>query len=149
MQAQRPGALLLAALLLAGACGGDDDGLATGPSTEPPPPERTVKASPSFQEDIVEIIQRRGCMATGCHGTGAGTLTLADTATSYANLVNVGSACNGLIRVVPSKPDSSYLVMKVEGTQPCGSRMPLGDLPLDSIDIQNIRNWVQEDAFNN
>ena len=88
-------------------------------------------------------------MAVGCHGTGAGTLTLADTATSYANLVNVVGACSGMIRVVPSRPDSSVLVMKAEGTQACGSRMPLGDQPLDSIDMANIRNWVTQNAFNN
>ncbi len=88
-------------------------------------------------------------MAVGCHGTGAGTLTLADTATSYANLVNVVGACNAMIRVVPGDADNSVLVRKAEGTQVCGARMPLGDLPLDSIDQANIRNWVTQNAFNN
>ena len=53
------------------------------------------------------------------------------------------------MRVIPANADSSYLVMKVEGTQPCGARMPLGDQPLDTIDMQNIRNWVTENALNN
>ena len=130
-------------------CGEASPTTSAPPPPAPPPAPRTVLLSPTFGGHIVEIFQRRGCMATGCHGTGAGALTLADTATSYANLVDVVGACNGMIRVIPGDPDNSVLVQKVEGTQVCGARMPLGDVPLDSIDIANIRNWVTQDAFNN
>ena len=142
-----PFSIAVSISLLAG-CGGSDP-VSSQPGTPPPTVQRTVKISPSFAADIVEIIERRGCTAVGCHGTGAGTLTLGDTATSYQNMVGVVGACNGMIRVIPGNPDSSVLVMKSEGTQVCGSRMPLGDLPLDSIDQANIRNWVAQNAFNN
>ena len=144
----RQAAALPLGMLLFAACGGDGP-TTTTPPPPPPPPARTVLLSPSFAANIVEIFERRGCMAVGCHGTGAGTLTLADTATSYANLVDVVGACNGMVRVIPGNADRSVLVMKAEGTQACGSQMPLGDLPLDSIDMANIRNWVATNAFNN
>ncbi len=140
--------LLIAIGVALAGCGGDGP-TSSAPTTLPPAPLRVVLASPSFAANIVEIFQRRGCMAVGCHGTGAGTLTLADTATSYANLVNVIGACDRRIRVIPGDADNSVLVMKAEGTQVCGARMPLGDLPLDSIDQANIRNWVAQDAINN
>lgn len=84
-----------------------------------------------------------------CHGGGAGGLALNDTATSYNNLVNVVSGCNGLIRVIPGDAVNSYLLSKLDGTQACGVQMPRGDVPLDSIDFNNIRNWIIENALNN
>jgi len=108
-----------------------------------------VKLSPSFEADIVEIFDRRGCTMSSCHGGGAGGMALSDTATSYASLVNVVSGCNGLIRVIPGDAVNSYLVMKLDGTQACGERMPRGDQPLDSIDFNNIRNWIVQNALNN
>lgn len=54
-----------------------------------------------------------------------------------------------MVRVIPDDPLNSVLVMKAEGTQVCGARMPLGFEPLDSIDTANIRNWVTQNAFNN
>jgi hypothetical protein len=145
-------ALSIVLPVLLAACVSDGEGTPTGPNGEPPAEvERTVKISPSFSADIVEIFERRGCNIDGCHGTGtgAGTLLLTDTATAYAGLVDVLSGCNGIIRVIPGDADNSYLVMKVEGTHTCGGRMPPNDNPLDSIDQANIRNWVTEGAFNN
>lgn len=142
--------LSIALPILLAACGGDGEGTPTGPNGEPPAEaQRVVLLSPSFSTDIVEIFERRGCNIDGCHGTGAGTLFLTDTATAYASLVDIRSGCNGLIRVIPGDADNSVLVMKVEGTHQCGGRMPLNDNPLDSIDQANIRNWVTQDAFNN
>jgi hypothetical protein len=39
-------------------------------------------------------------------------------------------------------------VDKLEGTAP-GQRMPQGGVPLDSIDMQNIINWINQGAANN
>lgn len=150
---RRPGSgpMVLALSLALAACGGSEDGPTAPDDGGPPEDTRVVKASPSFADDIMEIVERRGCAQIGCHGNGstAGALSLDGTATAYDQLVNVVSGCQGLIRVVPGDPDDSYLVMKVEGTHTCGARMPLGDQPLDSIDQKNIRNWVLQNALNN
>jgi len=53
------------------------------------------------------------------------------------------------IRVVPGDVTASYLMRRVDGTQAVGSRMPLGGLPLDSIDVANLRNWIQQGARRN
>lgn len=46
------------------------------------------------------------------------------------------------------RPESSYLVAKVLGTQTSGSRMPLGS-SLEEAQIEAIRRWVLEGAANN
>lgn len=136
-----------------GACGSDTGSPTSLPQEPPPLPERVVKLSPTFAADIVEIFDRRGCTASTCHGGGAGSgaggMALSDTATSYASLVNVVSGCNGLVRVIPSDTVNSYLLMKLRTAPECGVPMPLGDEPLDSIDYNNIRNWILQSALNN
>ena len=54
----------------------------------------------------------------------------------------------GKIRVIPGNAQDSYLVIKIEGRQGVGSRMPVGGA-LDAVDITNIRNWINEGAKNN
>ena len=49
----------------------------------------------------------------------------------------------------PGDPDNSYLVIKNEGRQSVGSRMPLGGAAQDEIDQANIRNWIAQGALNN
>lgn len=110
---------------------------------------RSVKANPSFSRDIFEIFGRKGCTASGCHGGGAGGLTLADAGGSHAALVNVASNGTGEILVIPNDAANSYLVKKLEGTAGAGSRMPVGGSPLDSIDMTNIKNWINQGAANN
>jgi hypothetical protein len=132
----------VALLLALAACGDDSVG----------PPERVVKAQPSFATDIIEIFQRRGCSASDCHGAmgGRAGLELVGTAAAdYAQLVNVGAALEAFDRVVPGNADDSYLVIKVEGRQGIGQRMPIDGAPLDDIDLTNIRNWVENGAPNN
>ena len=142
----------LSVVIFFGACG-SEPGTTTAPQEEQPEPERVVKLSPSFAADIVEIFDRRGCAASTCHGggpgRGAGGMALSDTATAYASLVNVLSGCNGLVRVIPRDAANSYLLEKLQATPACGLLMPLGDEPLDSIDFNNIRNWIIENALSN
>jgi len=144
-------AYLTAALMLA-ACGdsdsptapvddGDDDGV--GGDT------RSIKADPSFSQDVFEILTRRGCTASSCHGGGAGGLTMTSASGAYAALVGVASNGTGEIRVIPSDAENSYLVKKLEGRQGVGSRMPLGGSPLDNIDLTNLKNWINQGAKNN
>ena len=63
--------LLLCSFLAA--CGGSDP---VGPGGDTGGDIRTIKATPAFAADIVEIFIRRGCTAGSCHGGGAGSLTL-------------------------------------------------------------------------
>jgi hypothetical protein len=39
-------------------------------------------------------------------------------------------------------------VIKLEGRQTVGGRMPQTGSPLDSIDLTNVRNWISQGALN-
>jgi hypothetical protein len=113
---------------------------------------RVILAAPSFATDINEIIQRRGCSASSCHGGPGGKAGLqfsSDAAANYLQLVNVQATSENFLRVAPSDPDNSYIVIKVEGRQLVGQRMPRGQSALDNIDLTNIRNWIGNGAPNN
>jgi len=107
--------------------------------------------APSFSAVVNEIFVRRGCAANSCHGRGAGDLTLStNSATSYAELVDVQATAEPtLIRVLPGDADNSYLVIKLEGRQSSGGRMPIGGAPLGAADLANIKNWINAGAPNN
>lgn len=127
-----------------GGNGGDDPGGGTGGGDT-----RTIKDNPSFSSDVMEIFDRRGCTASGCHGTGEGGLTMTNASTTYGNLVDVASPISGEIRVIPGNAQDSYLVKKLEGRAAFGAQMPLGGSPLDNIDLTNVRNWIGQGAQNN
>lgn len=78
-------------------------------------------------------------------------MTLSSTAaTSYANLVNVSSTGEPtLVRVLPNDANNSYLVIKLEGRQSSGGRMPLGGARLSAADLADIKNWINAGAQNN
>lgn len=137
--------MLIAALLAA--CGGSDDTM-TGPDGDD---DRQLLADPSFSDDIQEIIERRGCAASQCHGTGEGGMTLSASANAnYEAWVGVDATSEpAFLRVDPGDPDNSYVVIKLEGRQNVGDRMPLGAPPLDDIDLGNIRNWIAAGALQN
>lgn len=124
----------------------------TGPSGNGDGPERMrdVLQTPSFSVNIQEIIVRNGCTDSGCHGIGQAGLWLGpDPDVNYANLVNVTAQSERqFLRIEPFDPTNSYVVIKLEGRQQVGGEMPPG-LPLDSIDLTNIRNWVTTGAPNN
>jgi len=69
---------------------------------------------------------------------------------SYANLVSVTSTQEpAKTRVIPNDATDSYLVVKLEGRQTNGGRMPLGGSALNANSIQNIKNWIDKGAKNN
>lgn len=72
-------------------------------------------------------------------------------ANAHANLVNrAATGAPNETRVIPGNAAGSYLVKKLEGAAGIvGARMPLGGSPLDSIDMNNIRNWINQGAKNN
>lgn len=118
------------------------------------PVVRTVNVPvtvPAYSD--VQSVWSTNTLCTGCHGTSGG-LSLAQ-GSSYAALVNVNNnnaACNTLKRVLPSDPDNSALVRKLEGTT-CGNRMPRG---ANAAHFDNnpgqlilIRSWILGGALNN
>jgi hypothetical protein len=136
-----PGAFLaVLAIVFLSHCSSD-----SSTTTEPPP---SVKDDPSFAADIQSIFTNN-CISSGCHNAGvAGGLVLLE-GQSYSNLVNVASNQEpGKTRAIPNDSANSYLVIKLEGRQTSGSRMPLGGT-LDSNSIQNIKNWVDKGAKDN
>jgi len=133
------------------ACGGSDGPTDPGNDDDGGGTTRQIKTNPAFAADIQEIFQRRGCTASGCHGGGAGGMTLGGSASAdYGMLVGVASSSESSFqRVAPNDAVNSYLVMKLEGRQSVGSRMPLGGSPLDNTDLTNIKNWIDTGAPNN
>lgn len=69
---------------------------------------------------------------------------------SYSNIVNVSSTEDlTRKRVLPFDADDSFLVIKVEGRQSVGARMPASKDRLSDTQIQNIKNWINKGAKDN
>ena len=85
-----------------------------------------------------------------CHtGVGAvlpGVLNLTDADASFMSLVNQPAIQEAFMRVAPTDPDNSYLIIKLEGNQVVGTPMPppAGGLPQADIDV--IRLWITNGA---
>jgi hypothetical protein len=133
-------ALAALTVLLVFGCGGDN-------GTSPQPPT-TVKEDPSFSADIQPIFTS-SCVSSGCHGAAASAGLVLLQGQSYGSLVNVDSSQdNTKKRVLPGDADNSYIVIKLEGRQSIGARMPLGG-SLGANSIQNVKNWIGKGAKNN
>lgn len=144
---------VLALLLITAFAACSDSG--TGPDDNPSDggsnggDTRQIVADPSFASVVQEIFNRKGCASGSCHGSaGAAGLSLTS-GNSYANLVNVTATQADVFRVIPGNANGSYLVIKLEGRQTIGGRMPLGGSALDNIDLSNIKNWINQGAKNN
>lgn len=109
----------------------------------------TVKEDPSFASDIQPIFSAN-CALASCHAAPGQHGLILTAGQSYALLVNVNSVeVPAFMRVRPSLPDSSYVVIKIEGRQTVGVRMPATGTPLSATNIQLIRNWISKGAQNN
>lgn len=148
MQISRIGYAVLIALALGTV--GCDEALSdlTGPT---PDLEPTFS---SIQQQIFSNGDSSGRPAcTNCHnaiGSRFNGLDLSPTV-SYNNLVNVASRFKaGAVRVIPSNPESSYLIHKLEGRSTiAGVRMPLNGPYLQPGQILVIRRWIEIGAPNN
>ena len=133
----RAGTAFLVAAALYG-CAGDG-----------PPPQSAGGAFDQIQTEIFN----QNCLGAGCHNAQfqAGGLNLTAGA-SYDQLVDVLSVnpvaqSQGLLRVDPFDPDSSFLVIKLTGPgEGEGTRMPQGEDPLPQSDIDMIRSWILDGA---
>jgi hypothetical protein len=102
-----------------------------------------------FAAEIAPVLEKQ---CASCHQTGteSGNISLLP-ANAAAQLVNAASVeAPDLMRVVPGKPDDSYLIMKLEGTHVPrggnGAQMPFGAAPLPQATIDKFRKWIAEGA---
>lgn len=107
------------------------------------------RSNPLFATDIQEIFGRRGCTSGGCHGSAQSAGLDLRTGSSHANLVGVAATSESVVRVIAGNGDGSYLVIKLEGRQNVGARMPRGGAALNAVDLANIKNWINQGANNN
>lgn len=133
----------VSAMMLAVASGCATDDFPTAP------PGGGGGTAVSFSTDIQEIFDRRGCSVASCHGSSQSAGLDLRMGNAHASLVNVMSSQIAIVLVVPNKADSSFLVHKLEGTQSFGSQMPLGAAALNSVDLQNIKDWINDGAPDN
>ena len=124
--------------------GPDDGGNGNGNGTT-----RQIVADPSFASVIQEIFNRKGCAGGSCHGSAAQAGLNLSSGNAYANLVGVQATQAAVNRVIPGNANDSYLIVKVEGRQTVGLRMPSGGSNLDNIDLTNLKNWINQGAKNN
>jgi len=116
----------------------------------------TPNLAPTFATIQIEIFEkgdstgRPAC--TNCHTangrTPAGGLNLTHDV-AYEMIVNVPSRAKaGATRVIPSDPDSSYLIQKLEGTPGIvGQRMPFNGGPyLTDGQMLFLRRWIANGA---
>jgi hypothetical protein len=112
-----------------------------------------VSSTPiSFGTSVVTVFT---ASCAGCHPPNQSLDLTASQA--FSNIVGVNSAqLPALKRVRPFRPDSSYLIHKIQGTQSTvgggGARMPLGCAGagcLSNTVINTIRNWILQGALNN
>ena len=108
----------------------------------------TTPTSGATLDAIQAAVFTPSCATAGCHtGEDPPEDLRLDEGFSFANLVDVPSnEVPELLRVEPGDPDNSYLVQKIEGTAAEGARMPLGAPALDQELINDIREWITNDA---
>lgn len=113
-----------------------------------------VTTGVSYASSIRNVLNS-SCTGIGCHSGSAPEEGLnLSSSVSYANLFDVASTqVATLKRVRAFRPDSSYLVHKLQGTQSSvggtGVRMPRLASPLPNSTIDIIRNWILQGALNN
>jgi hypothetical protein len=142
------GSLALAGALFSG-CENVD------PTLGPSRPQPNVPIS--LHRDVQPILTTN-CAIPGCHDSATRQQNLVLESGNLYNpatgLVNVSSLeAPGRLRVAPGRPELSYMINKLEGTQNQaggkGDRMPRGGPYLSGDTIQVIKDWINEGARNN
>jgi mono/diheme cytochrome c family protein len=117
--------------------------------TSPDVAQQPVQTASFYQSDIAPLLTSS---CASCHLTGAeaGNMSLVP-GKAIAALVGVKAVgAPSLTRIVPGKPDESYVIMKLEGTHiengGAGAKMPFGAPPLSPDKIAKLRKWISEGA---
>ncbi len=123
--------------------------LAACKSTASTGPPGVIIGDPSFSKDI-EGIFSNNCTAATCHGAAKQAELVLFRGQVYGNIVNISSGeVPTLLRVLPFDAEDSEVILKLEGSQTAGARMPATGTPLNASDIQNIKNWINKGAKDN
>ncbi len=114
---------------------------------------------PSFKDDVVPLVQQT-CALTACHASkesNLGIFLAYDPAQIYAEFKKTSPTAVGAPFVVAGDPESSYVILKLEGKQDteaakcpsmkCGTVMPPDD-PLPEAQIKVFRDWIMAGAKN-
>jgi hypothetical protein len=140
------------AVLIANVLGtaGCDESLSdlTGPTPS------LVPTFSSIQQNIFSADDSSGRVAcTACHNATGSRFNGLDLSSevAYNNLVNAASQFRaGAIHIIPTDPENSYLIHKLEGRSTiAGVRMPTTPPYLTSGQTLVIRRWIQLGAPNN
>lgn len=107
-------------------------------------PERFQTGCPAgFSVEAFFLAQ---CTASACHKSGptaAAGLDLAS-ADPFDRMYGTTSAACGQPLISPEGPGQSLLIAKLEGTTPCGGRMPLGGTPLTASQLACVEAWITQ-----
>lgn len=94
-----------------------------------------------FENDIVPVLSKRGCNASGCHGKAEGqngfklSVFGSDPQGDHAAITRESRGR----RVFPGAPDRSLLLTKMAGIVPHGGGIRAGH---DSEDYRTVRDWI-------
>ena len=135
----------VALLLALAACGG-------GGEDTPPPAAPPVQGLQPTLASIQANVFTPSCAKSLCHtGPGAQAGLRLDPGFSWGSLVNVVSSQDMMrTRVIPTDPDGSFLIQKLEGAPGIvGARMPADGLYLQQATVDVIRLWILNGAQNN
>lgn len=127
--------------LLLCACGSSPD------ATQPIADAAVEAATPSLAMRVAVRLSRCAGVESGCHGSGAGGMTLG-TDHDFANVIGVRSTERpDLLRIDPTSADRSWLVLKVENAKDAGveTAMPLGS-DGDPGFAADLRAWIDAGA---
>lgn len=116
-----------------------------------PAGQATVNTSATFSRVQLEIFTP-SCAVSSCHDTTTHQSGLdLSLGNAYVQIVNIPSTeLPALKRVAPSDPNNSYLLQKINGTTNIpGLQMPLGKAPLNSDQVNLVRDWILSGAPNN
>jgi hypothetical protein len=118
--------------------------------TNPPP---GLPGTATLSGDVQPIFTVN-CALSGCHaGANPQLGQNLSAGQAFQDIVAVPAIESSLLRVHPFRPDSSYLVHKVQGTHLAvggsGGRMPLIGGPLTQAEIDVIRAWITDGAPDN
>ncbi len=139
----------IVSLALLGCWAGDGTGVAP-----PDPCSPALDPQASLSCDVQPILTAN-CALSGCHAGATPAVGMNLSAgTTFANTVNVSAVeVARLLRVRPGDPDSSFVVLKIEGNGGVvggvATRMPLGLAPLAQAEIDTIRSWINSGALDN
>lgn len=114
---------------------------ATALRADGPPPSTDAPRRFNFENDIVPILSRFGCNASGCHGKAEGqngfklSVFGFDPAADYAALTQEGRGR----RVLASFPDRSLVLAKASGGMPHGGGVRI---VRGSDEYRTLRDWI-------